>query len=216
VISQRTAGPHWATSQPTVTDNTGHQRAANAQLSSSRRPASQVVEPPRFSLARRKPRVQIPSPPPHNPASQSVASTASAALTSFLGRAGAAKHRGAARSPRPARPARRPHSARQAGHGAPCRPPGTGGRSDPGVKLTEVGPARVATSLGPAPAAIHSATAVWPYPGPAMDGGLPGTFRCFPHSRHSRYQPPSGLRSRCQRCLPMRHSQGLAIVASLW
>jgi len=49
-----------------------------------------------------------------------------------------------------------------------------------------------------------------------MDGGLPGTLRCFPHSRHSRYQPPSGLRSRCQRCLPMRHSQGLAIVASLW
>ena len=47
-------------------------------------------------------------------------------------------------------------------------------------------------------------------------GGLPITFRCFPHLRHSRYQPPSGLRSRCQRCLPMRHSQGLAIVASLW
>ena len=55
-----------------------------------------------------------------------------------------------------------------------------------------------------------------PYIGPAMDGGLPLTFRCFPHSRHSRYQPPSGLRSRCQRCLPMRHSQGLVIVASLW
>jgi hypothetical protein len=59
-------------------------------------------------------------------------------------------------------------------------------------------------------------SAYGPYPGPAMDGGLPGTFRCFPHSRHSRYQPPSGLRSRCQRCLPMRHSQGLVIVASLW
>ena len=59
-------------------------------------------------------------------------------------------------------------------------------------------------------------SAYGPYIGPAMDGGLPGTFRCFPHSRHSRYQPPSGLRSRCQRCLPMRHSQGLAIVASLW
>jgi hypothetical protein len=59
-------------------------------------------------------------------------------------------------------------------------------------------------------------SAYGPYIGPAMDGGLPLTFRCFPHSRHSRYQPPSGLRSRCQRCLPMRHSQGLVIVASLW
>jgi hypothetical protein len=39
--------------------------------------------------------------------------------------------------------------------------------------------------------------------------------RCFPHPRHSRYQPPSGLRSRCQRCRPMRHSQGLVIAASL-
>jgi hypothetical protein len=43
-----------ATPQPKVTDNTGHQRAANAQLSSPRRPASQVVRPPWFSLARRK------------------------------------------------------------------------------------------------------------------------------------------------------------------
>jgi hypothetical protein len=59
-------------------------------------------------------------------------------------------------------------------------------------------------------------SAYGPYIGPAIDGGLPGTLRCFPHSRHSRYQPPSGLRSRCQRCLPMRHSQDLAIVASLW
>jgi hypothetical protein len=42
-----TAAP---TSQPRVTDNTGHQRAANAQLSRSPRPASQVVRPPRFSL----------------------------------------------------------------------------------------------------------------------------------------------------------------------
>jgi hypothetical protein len=42
-----TAAP---TSQPRVTDNTGHQRAANAQLSRSPRPASQVVGPPRFSL----------------------------------------------------------------------------------------------------------------------------------------------------------------------
>ena len=51
------------------------------------------------SLARRKPGVQIPSPPPHNPAGQSVAGASSAALTSFRGRAGAAKRRGAARSP---------------------------------------------------------------------------------------------------------------------
>jgi hypothetical protein len=51
--------------------------------------------------------------------------------------------------------------------------------------------------------------------GPAMDGGLPLTLRCFPHSRHSRYQPPSGFRRRCQWWSPSLHRQGLAVGASL-
>jgi Single-strand binding protein family len=38
---------------------------------------------------------------------------------------------------------------------------------------------------------------------------------CFPQSRHSRYQPPWGLRRRCQRWSRTLHRQGLAIVASL-
>ena len=38
---------------------------------------------------------------------------------------------------------------------------------------------------------------------------------CFPHSRHSRYQPPWGLRRRCQRWSRMRHRQDLTIASSL-
>ena len=44
---------------------------------------------------------------------------------------------------------------------------------------------------------------------------VPLETRCLPHPRHSRYQPPWGLRSRCQRCLPIRQSQGLAMATSL-
>jgi hypothetical protein len=50
----------------------------------------------RADLARRKPGVQIPSPPPPNPAGQSVASLEQAALTAGRGRAAAAR---ASRSP---------------------------------------------------------------------------------------------------------------------
>jgi hypothetical protein len=46
------------------------------------------------SLARRKPGVQIPSPPPHKPAGQSVASLERATLTACWGRAGAANGHG--------------------------------------------------------------------------------------------------------------------------
>ena len=52
---------------------------------------------PGADLARRKPGVQIPSPPPHNPAAQSVVGASSAALLSFLGPPGATL------GPRPAR-----------------------------------------------------------------------------------------------------------------
>jgi hypothetical protein len=45
--------------------------------------------------------------------------------------------------------------------------------------------------------------------------GMSSRSCCTWHLRHSRYQPPSGLRRRCQRCLPMRQRQGLAMVASL-
>jgi hypothetical protein len=38
---------------------------------------------------------------------------------------------------------------------------------------------------------------------------------CFPQPRHWRYQPPWGLRRRCQRWSRSLHRQGLAIVASL-
>src|SRR5918993_326518 len=48
----------------------------------------------RADLARRKPGVQIPSPPPPNLAGQSVASVELAALTAFWGRAGAANAHG--------------------------------------------------------------------------------------------------------------------------
>ena len=46
------------------------------------------------SLARRRPGVQIPSPPPPNTAGQSVASLEPVALTAFWGRAGAADAHG--------------------------------------------------------------------------------------------------------------------------
>src|SRR4029450_5483783 len=49
---------------------------------------------PSADLARRKPGVQIPSPPPHIPAGQSVASVEPAALAAFWGRAGAANAHG--------------------------------------------------------------------------------------------------------------------------
>jgi hypothetical protein len=38
---------------------------------------------------------------------------------------------------------------------------------------------------------------------------------CFPHSRHSRYQPPWGLRRRCQRRIRSLQRQGFAMTASL-
>jgi single-strand DNA-binding protein len=38
---------------------------------------------------------------------------------------------------------------------------------------------------------------------------------CFPHSRHSRYQPPWGLRRRCQRWIRSLQRQGFAMAASL-
>jgi hypothetical protein len=57
-----TSGPHPTRQQRTTPSNNGH---STSQLQSPSRPASQVVRPPRFSLARRKPGVQIPSPPPH-------------------------------------------------------------------------------------------------------------------------------------------------------
>jgi hypothetical protein len=56
-----TSGPHLTRQQRTTPGNGGH---LTSQLDSPSRPASQVVRPPRFSLARRKPGVQIPSPPP--------------------------------------------------------------------------------------------------------------------------------------------------------
>jgi hypothetical protein len=64
VISRGTAGHIGATSLPSVRDNTGYQRAANApaqQLSSASIAGRSTT---RLSLARRKPEVQIPSPPP--------------------------------------------------------------------------------------------------------------------------------------------------------
>jgi hypothetical protein len=58
-----TSGPHPTRQQRTTPGNGGH---LTSQLDSPSRPASQVVRPPRFSLARRKSGVQIPSPPPPN------------------------------------------------------------------------------------------------------------------------------------------------------
>jgi hypothetical protein len=89
-------------------------------------------ETPDADLARRKSGVQIPSPPPHNPAGQSVAEPPSVALSSFPGPPGATL------GPWPACPRSRTavrsgvgrrRRARPGGRGARCRPPGTGGRS---------------------------------------------------------------------------------------
>jgi hypothetical protein len=69
LISRGTTGPHRGHIRP---ERQGRhrspardQRPSSAALSSSLQSASQVVTPPRFSLARRKPEVQIPSPSPH-------------------------------------------------------------------------------------------------------------------------------------------------------
>jgi hypothetical protein len=79
-------------------------------------------------LARRKPGVQIPSPPPHNPAAQSVVGASSAALSSFPGSPG--PHWGHARTVEAAGPRCHPVSAgrcrraRPSGRAARCRPSG--------------------------------------------------------------------------------------------
>jgi hypothetical protein len=52
------------------------------------------------------------------------------------------------------------------------------------------------------------------YP-PGMGRPPPLETRCFSHLRHSLYQPPWGLRSRCQSCLPIRQSQVFAMATSL-
>src|SRR4029453_4546381 len=53
-VPPRTLGPHPTRQQRTTPGNRGH---STSQLDSPSRPASQVVRPPRFSLARRKPGV---------------------------------------------------------------------------------------------------------------------------------------------------------------
>jgi hypothetical protein len=89
----------------------------------------------------------------------------------------------------------------------------------------------VAEELGPSlrwatatPASIRSG-GVWPLGwslATSADqyaaGPVPHRWRRvpFPHSRHSRYQPPCGLRMRCQRWSPTLQRQGLAIAASLF
>ena len=66
-LAARTPWGHLGgTSLPSVTDNTGHERSAHVpgqQLTSARIAGPMATL---FSLARRKPGVQIPSPPPHN------------------------------------------------------------------------------------------------------------------------------------------------------
>jgi hypothetical protein len=60
-----TSGPHSTGGSRTTADTGGR---PTPQLNSSIRPASQVIRAPEFSLALRKPGVQIPSPPPpHTP-----------------------------------------------------------------------------------------------------------------------------------------------------
>jgi hypothetical protein len=81
---------------------------------------------PGTDLARRKSGVQIPSPPPPQPAGQSVAGHTSAALSSFPGPPGATLGPRPAclcsRTTVPSGPAGRCRRARPGGHGAPHRP----------------------------------------------------------------------------------------------
>ena len=56
-----TSGPQWTRYQRTTLANSGQ---LSSQAIAAVRPVPQVMPQPRFSLARRKPGVQIPSPPP--------------------------------------------------------------------------------------------------------------------------------------------------------
>jgi hypothetical protein len=108
-------GPPWghirATKDRSAADNTGHQRSG---ILPAHRPESAIHRrspPPPGTLSHGGSQgVQIPSPPPPNLAGQSVARF-HRRRSPVPGRAGAANHRGAAGSPRPARPGRRPQSA---------------------------------------------------------------------------------------------------------
>jgi hypothetical protein len=73
-----TSGPHSTGGSRTTPDSGGR---PTPQLSPTLRTSLQVVRPPRFSLARRKSGVQIPSPPP--PTSQVRASPASSGRRSL-------------------------------------------------------------------------------------------------------------------------------------
>ena len=92
-----TSGPQWTRYQRTTLANSGQ---LSSQAIAAVRPVPQVMPQPRFSLARRKPGVQIPSPPPPNSQGQSVASLEPATLTACWGRAEAGNAHGRVLDPR--------------------------------------------------------------------------------------------------------------------
>jgi hypothetical protein len=97
-------GPQTTGKPPTTAASDGQ---PTLQVNNRLRACAQVTQSPGLSLVRRKPGVQIPSPPPPKPAGQSVVSFERAALTARCGRTAAASA-----SPSPAGKALSDHATR--------------------------------------------------------------------------------------------------------
>jgi hypothetical protein len=84
----------------------------------------------------------------------------------------------------------------------------------PSLRWATATPASIIRSGGVQPLRWSLATSAHQYAGGTCPPPL--ETRSFPHSRHSRYQPPCGLRMRCQRWSPTLQRQGLAMATSLF